>query len=167
VGGGDVVLPDATRPLTFVVYGDTRDGGSDEMAIARAAAGLHPDLVLHTGDLVPSGRNEAGWRGFFANEAALLRDVPVYPALGNHEIYRDTDAAHFRARFVLPDGGRERLYYHFRFGPADFIVLDGNTPSPSQTAWLRATLEAADHDKIAHVFVLVHQPAFSLGDHCG
>jgi calcineurin-like phosphoesterase family protein len=167
VAAGDVVLPDAARPLTFVVYGDTRDGGSNEIAIARAAAGLHPDLALHTGDLVPSGRSEAGWRGFFANEAPLLRDVPVYPALGNHEVYRDADASHFRARFVLPDDGRERLYYRFRFGPAEFIVLDGNAPSPSQTAWLRATLEAADRDKIAHVFVLVHQPPFSLGDHCG
>ncbi len=166
-GGGDVVLPDASRPLTFVVYGDTRDGGGDEAVLAGAAAALHPDLVLHTGDLVPYGSDEPGWRGFFARAQPLLRDVPVYPALGNHEIYRDPDASRFRARFVLPDDGRARLYYHFRFGPAEFVVLDGNAPSPAQTAWLRATLEAADRDRVPHVFVLVHQPPLSLGDHCG
>jgi hypothetical protein len=167
VGGGEVVLPDATRPLTFLVYGDTRSGGDIEAAVAAAAARLQPDLVLHTGDLVPDGASDAGWADFFAHEAPLLADVPLYPALGNHEIFRDPDASRFRRYFALPDDGRQRLYYHFRFGPAELIVLDGNAPTPTQTAWLLATLEAAERDHVPHVFVLVHQPPLSLGDHCG
>ncbi|HEY2749050.1 MAG TPA: metallophosphoesterase [Polyangia bacterium] len=166
-GGGEVVLPDAGRALRFVVYGDTRNGGAVATELARLAAAETPDLILYTGDIVPYGSDEHGWATFFADEHALLADVPLYPTLGNHEIFRDPSAAHFRRFFALPDDGRARLYYHFRFGPAEFIVLDGNAPTPAQTAWLRATLEAADADQVAHVFVLVHQPPFSLGDHCG
>jgi 3',5'-cyclic AMP phosphodiesterase CpdA len=46
-------------------------------------------------------------------------------------------------------------------------VLDGNSPTAEQTAWLRAQLEAAERDHVPHVFVLLHQPPFSVGDHCG
>jgi acid phosphatase type 7 len=166
-GGGEVVLPDTKRALTFVVYGDTRNGGPVSAELAALAQKQSPDLILYTGDIVPDGARDDAWASFFADERALLADVPLYPTLGNHEIFRDTAAVHFRRFFALPDDGRERLYYRFRFGPAEFIVLDGNAPSPAQTQWLRATLEAAEHNRVAHVFVLVHQPPLSLGDHCG
>jgi 3',5'-cyclic AMP phosphodiesterase CpdA len=166
-GGGEVVLPDAARPLTFVVYGDTRNGGPVGAALAKLAVEQSPDLVLYTGDIVPDGSSESGWATFFADERALLADVPLYPTLGNHEIWKDESATHFRRFFPLPDDGRGKLYYHFRFGPAEFIVLDGNAPTAAQTAWLAATLDAADAAKVAHVFALVHQPPLSLGDHCG
>ncbi|MGZ3443098.1 MAG: metallophosphoesterase family protein, partial [Polyangia bacterium] len=123
--------------------------------------------ILYTGDIVPDGARDDAWAGFFADERALLADVPLYPTLGNHEIFRDPGAVHFRRFFALPDDGRDKLYYHFRFGPAEFIVLDGNAPSAAQTAWLGATLAAAERDRVAHVFALVHQPPLSLGDHCG
>ncbi len=166
-GGGEVALPDGRRPLTFVVYGDTRNGGSVAGELTALAEKQSPDLILYTGDLVPDGSDEPGWRGFFDDERALLADVPLYPTIGNHELFRDEGATHFRRFFALPDDGRARLYYHFRFGPAEFVVLDGNSPSPAQTAWLHATLDADARDRVAHVFVLVHQPPLSLGDHCG
>jgi 3',5'-cyclic AMP phosphodiesterase CpdA len=166
-GGGEVVLPDPKRALTFVVYGDTRNGGPVAAELTALAQKQSPDLILYTGDIVPDGARDDAWAGFFADEHALLADVPLYPTLGNHEIFRDPAAVHFRRFFALPDDGRDKLYYHFRFGPAEFIVLDGNAPSAAQTAWLGATLAAAERDRVAHVFVLVHQPPLSLGDHCG
>jgi acid phosphatase type 7 len=167
LGGGSVVLPGADRPLTFVVYGDSREGGADAVRIAALAASLQPDLVLHTGDLVAHGSHVGAWREFFAGAAPLVANVPLYPALGNHEVYKDRDAVQFRHFFALPDGGRERLYYQFRVGPAQFVVLDGNHPTPAQTAWLGETLEAARRAAVPHVFILVHAPPFSVGDHCG
>jgi hypothetical protein len=166
-GGGEVVLPDPKRALTFVVYGDTRNGGPVSKELAALAQKQSPDLILYTGDFVPDGARDDAWASFFADERALLADVPLYPTLGNHEIFRDPAAVHFRRFFALPDDGRDKLYYHFRFGPAEFIVLDGNAPSVAETAWLRATLEAATRDRVAHIFALVHQPPLSLGDHCG
>jgi hypothetical protein len=167
VGGGDVRLPDPDRPFTFVVFGDTRHGLAAAARVATAARRLDPDLALFTGDLAPSGNDVNGWRGFFLAAAPLVADVPLYPALGNHELLYDPGATRFRNTFVLPDGGRERLYYTFRRGPAAFIVLDGNAATPAQTAWLADTLEAARRDRVPHVFVLLHQPPFSVGEHCG
>jgi len=166
-GGGNVALPDPARPLDFVVYGDTRNGGPVAAALATLAAEQSPELILYTGDFAPYGSDDAGWASFFADEHALLADVPLYPTLGNHELFRDPGATRFRHFFALPDDGRERLYYRFRFGASEFIVLDGNAPSPAETAWLRATLDAADAARAANIFVLVHQPPLSLGDHCG
>jgi hypothetical protein len=162
-----VVLPDAARPLTFVVYGDTRNAGAVGPALTKLAVEQSPDLILYTGDFAPWGSNEEGWASFFADEHALLADVPLYPTLGNHELFRDAGATHFRRFFALPDRGRDKLYYHFRFGAAEFVVLDGNAPTAEQTSWLGATLEAARKAGVAHIFALVHQPPLSLGDHCG
>jgi 3',5'-cyclic AMP phosphodiesterase CpdA len=166
--GGEVATPDHARPLTFVVYGDTHDGGDTERQVAEMARALGPDLVLHTGDLVMSGGDLDGWRRFFAAEAPLIADVPLYPAVGNHELDRDPAGVNFRRFFALPDGGRTRRYYSFRFGPARFVMLDGNSPDRAQTAWLGATLLAAQAEPgVEHVFVAIHQPPLSVGGHCG
>lgn len=166
VGGGEVTLYNPRRPLEFIVYGDTRSGdvGARVAALARAE---EPLFALHTGDFAVNGADEDGWRAFFRSEAPLLRDVPVYPTIGNHELFHDPDAGHFRRFFALPDGGRTRLYYSFRVGPAAFFVLDGNRPGPAQTAWLADALAKAARDGEAHLFVLEHQPPLSVGGHCG
>jgi hypothetical protein len=166
-GGGEVTLPDAARPLTFVVFGDTRDGGVAVPRLAELAHQIHPLLILHTGDVAISGDDVQAWLEVFRQEAPLLADVPVYPALGNHEIWKDPTAQTFARFFVLPDSGRSRHYYSFRMGPARFVVLDGNSPDATKTKWLAATLAAAAAEAVPHVFVLVHQAPFSLGDHCG
>ncbi|MDB4969640.1 MAG: metallophosphoesterase [Myxococcales bacterium] len=166
-GGGEVALGSDRPILDFVVYGDTRNGDDRAAELVRAISAQHPDLLFHTGDFSPHGGDLVGWLGFFSGEAALLRDIPLYPVLGNHEIYRDPSAVQWRRFFIPPDGGRERFYYAFRQGPAEFIILDGNHPAPAQTAWLSARLEAARSDGVRHVFVVEHQPPLSLGDHCG
>jgi hypothetical protein len=166
-GGGEVRLVDPARPLTFVVYGDTRNGPDAAARVAAIAGRLEPDFVLFTGDVALAGNAEDGWRDFFASQAPLLAHVPLYPALGNHEIYRDPDAVRFRSAFVLPDGGRERLYYSFRWGPALFLVLDGNAVTAVQTRWLAGALDAAARDRVPHVFALVHQAPLSVAEHCG
>ncbi|MGZ3430093.1 MAG: hypothetical protein ACXVCV_25755, partial [Polyangia bacterium] len=43
-GGGEVVLPDPTRALTFVVYGDTRNGGPVAAELTALAQKQSPDL---------------------------------------------------------------------------------------------------------------------------
>jgi calcineurin-like phosphoesterase family protein len=165
---GDVRLPDPARPLTFVVYGDTRNFGDELGRLAERVRRLDPALLLFTGDIAPHGSDDDSWVDFFAAQAPLLADVPLYPALGNHELFHDPLATLFRRHFALPDRGRERLYYQLRWGPAAFVFLDGNAaPDPAQLTWLAATLAAAERDHVAHVFVVVHQPALSVSEHCG
>jgi hypothetical protein len=152
----------AHEPFTFVVYGDTRQGGAMELAMAERIAAEAPDFVVHTGDLVRKGDDDAAWLELFANERALLQTVPLFPVIGNHEVWGDLAGDRALRHFPeLRDGRR----YAFTVAGARFIVLDGNLPDAAQTAWLHDELEAAKTAR--HVFVFVHQPPFSLGDHCG
>jgi hypothetical protein len=167
-GGGEVATaPSSPRPFTFLVYGDTREGAADERRVAAAMLAENADFALHTGDLTRNGADEESWRHFFAEEKPLLASLPVFAAVGNHELYKDETGEHFRRYFVLPDEGRERRYYQFRWAGAQFIALDGNGRFDEQTRWLRETLSRAQAEGIQHVFVFLHQPPFSTGGHCG
>jgi acid phosphatase type 7 len=171
VGGGDAETapaPETQPAFTFLVYGDTREGGDIERKLSQLMLAEGADLALHTGDIARQGDDEVSWANYFQTEAALLASLPVYPAVGNHELYQDPAADHFRRFFVLPDEGRARHYYHFRWGKSvDFIALDGNANIAEQTAWLDAEIRRAETEGIRHVFVWLHQPPFSTGGHCG
>jgi hypothetical protein len=170
-GGGEVLTAppvDSDRPFTFLVYGDTREGGEDEKKIALAMLAEGADFALHTGDICRTGADEPSWMNFFKNEAPLIASLPVYPAVGNHEIYKDETGEHFKRFFVLPDEGRTRHYYRMRWGRAvELVALDGNGSFDEQTRWLREGLRKAEMDGVKHVFIYLHQPPFSTGGHCG
>ena len=163
----EVATAASDGPLTFVVYGDTRDGAEIAGDLSRAILAEQPDLALHTGDIVRSGDDLVAWRSFFAEEAPLISTVPVYYAIGNHELYRDPGGDNARRFLVPPDDGRTRRYYSFRRGAVKFIALDGNGNYDAQADWLKDQLESATHDGTRHVFVFVHQSPFSMGGHCG
>jgi hypothetical protein len=166
-GEGQAGPADDSPALEFLVYGDTRSGEDDERQIAIAAAGGAPAFVLHTGDIVPSGDDDSAWARLFEVEQPLLGHVPLYLAIGNHELYRDTEATRVR-RYVVFHGGGDSTYYSFRVGPARIIALDSNRPDEAQTEWLARTLaEAAVEPGRPHVFIFLHHPPFSTGGHCG
>jgi len=157
-------------PFLFLVYGDCRDRDSDHQAVVRAMLHERPDLVLQTGDMVSRAGDVGQWRRYFAAVAPLLRSVPMYPALGNHELRGDPEAAHFFRFFVIPSERKRRpAYYSFRYGNSLFVSLDGNSPlDHEQAVWLeRALDEAAQDQSIRHSFAFVHQPPYSVGAYCG
>jgi hypothetical protein len=132
----------------------------------------HADLLLQTGDMTGDAGVDALWPRFFAVEEPILASVPMYPALGNHELLHDPTASHFHHYFALPrpdaieDAER---YYAFHVANALFIALDGNLArSREQARWLGATLDHAAADPaVRHVFLFFHQPPFSAGEQCG
>jgi predicted phosphodiesterase len=151
--------------VTFLVYGDTRDGSPTSQALTARMLAEAPDFIVHTGDIVHRGDDEAMWRSFFRDEKSLLERIALYPAAGNHELYEDEGGEHFARYFALPDAGEQQRRYTFRFGPARFVVLDGNAASdPEQAAWLERTLASATEP---HLFAVLHQPPLSTGGHCG
>ncbi len=163
-----ITAPAAPRPFTFVVYGDTRGNREVEPAIVALARAESPDLALHTGDLVGWGSDEGAWRSFLTHEAPLMGETALYPAVGNHELFRDSDGEHYKNWFVLPDGGRSARHYAFSWAGVRFIALDGNVTGPAhaeETAWLERELTASAG--AAHIFVYMHQPPLSMGGHCG
>ncbi len=166
-GRGQAAPADDANALDLLVYGDTRDGERDEAAIAVAGLSGAPVLAVHTGDLVPSGDDDEAWRRFFDVEQALVAEVPVHLAVGNHDLYRDPEGRRLR-RYLPPPGGVATAYYTLRVGPARLIVLDSNHPDVAQTAWLAETLTAAASEAgRPHVLVFLHHPPFSTGGHCG
>lgn len=161
-------------PFLFLVYGDCRDRDSDHHLVVRAMLRERPDLLVQTGDMVSRAGDTGQWRRYFAAVAPLIRSVPMYPALGNHELRGDPEASHFFKYFIIPaSSGPERkrrpVYYSFRYGNSLFLSLDGNSPlDAEQAVWLERTLDDAAKDStIRHRFAFVHQPPYSVGAYCG
>jgi predicted phosphodiesterase len=110
----------------FAVVGDSGSGGKGQLEVARLLERLGPDLVLHTGDVVyPTGEERHYDRRFFAPYRRLIRTVPVFPVLGNHDVSKGQAAA-FLENFHPPlDSPRStKRYYSFDWGNAHFVALD-------------------------------------------
>ena len=166
----------ATAPLpheafSFVAWGDSRMGDEPHRALCERIALEAPDLILHTGDFVSTGGDTGGWQAFFDIERDLLRRVPLYPVVGNHDregIFRRTEK--YRTYFAVPDDApNPERYYAFSWGNSRFVVLDSNEPTFSlaeQALWLDEQLAAAVADpEVRHIFVAMHHPLFSTSLH--
>lgn len=157
--------------FTFAVIGDSGNGGKNQIRVASLLERLEPDLILHTGDVVyPSGEDRHYDRRFFVPYRRVIREAPVFPTLGNHDVEKANGAAYFE-NFHLPrneehDTGR---YYSFDWGCAHFVALDselyyqddGGSPE-EQKVWLERDLEASGKPwKIAYL----HRPLYSSSEH--
>ncbi len=164
--------PSAGEPFSLVVFGDTRSNHVMHADVIRAIAAEGVDFFINTGDLVADGGLEEDWAPFFEVEGELLREVPMFPVVGNHdEDGGDIDI--YSRLFAVPSGssGSER-YYAFTYGNARFIALDNQSIAlgrpedhTDQGDWFAAELArtAADPD-IEHTFVFVHANMYSADD---
>jgi predicted phosphodiesterase len=112
--------------FSFAVVGDSGSGGKGQLGVARLLERIGPDLVLHTGDVVYPGGEERHYdRRFFAPYRTLIKDVPFFPVLGNHDVRKRNGAA-FLENFHPPLGspGSTKRYYSFDWGDAHFVALD-------------------------------------------
>jgi len=84
----------------------------------------------------------------------LIRHVPFYPVLGNHEV----NARNYYDYMSLPD---PEYYYSFQYGNAEFFMLDTNKnvgPDSQQYQWLDRALRKS---KATWKIVCHHHPCFS------
>lgn len=151
----------ATQPtFSFAVFGDTRTNHVAHQRVVSRIVDMAPDFALHTGDLVASGGDAAQWDRFFAIEEELLRQVPLFPVLGNHE---GNHPNYFDA-FHLPHNER---WYAFDYGHIHFVGLqvDGFaewSPDSPQYEWLEHDLATSD---ARWKVVFFHLPPYSSGPH--
>jgi acid phosphatase type 7 len=163
-------LPD--EPFSFVVFGDTRTNHDDHAAVMRALKAEGVDFFINTGDLVSSGEVEEDWVTFFETESDLLRELPLYPVIGNHD--EDGGNVDIYTRLFAPptESSESENYYAFTWGNTRFIVLDNQSmwlgrpvDHTEQGDWFGAELErTAGDESIEHVFVLVHANMYSVKD---
>ena len=110
--------PPGEGPVRFLVVGDNRtDAQAHAAVIARMRD--HPgDFVLNTGDMVARGNDPEDWQEYFDVERELLADTPLFPAMGNHEIYRfGVGLPNFLRYTRVPDTHEsEETYYAFDWG---------------------------------------------------
>jgi 3',5'-cyclic AMP phosphodiesterase CpdA len=152
-----------------------------EKGFAQALRSLdqhQPDLILTGGDHVmdASGQHKqqaVAWYDEYERVLAANTKLPVYPCIGNHDVYGWTTKA---ADPADPDFGKamalDRLkmksrYYSFDRAGWHFVILDnvmrreplyyGNL-DPEQQEWLRADLAASPLPKV----VMTHIPLLAV-----
>ncbi|MBM75508.1 MAG: hypothetical protein CMK59_08905 [Proteobacteria bacterium] len=156
-----ITPPDDDTPFQFLLYGDSRANPEIHSKLitlmAKEAEQHDIPFVVHTGDFVTYGYVWGLWQSdFFTPAAPLLSQVPLLPAIGNHEV-RQPIYYHY---IDAPDN---ESWYHQRYGSADFIALNSHvsvSPSSTQYQWLKAKLEelkSSDRWKI----LFFHHPPFS------
>ena len=79
---------DEAEPFSFVYFGDAQnDLKSQWSRVVREAYRAAPQaaFMLHAGDLVNRGTNDAEWGEWFLASSHIHRMVPCVPTPGNHE----------------------------------------------------------------------------------
>jgi len=177
----------------FAVSGDSRNCGDVVMpAIAENVRAARAAFYWHLGDYraiydfdqdikarnptinVISYENSA-WKDFIDRQLKPFGDLPVYLALGNHELIPPktrTDALlQFADWYNAPDLSKQRLaddpsdhelraYYHWTRKGVDFITLDNSAKEQfddAQMKWLEAQLHRdAKNAELRSVVVGMH-----------
>ena len=164
--------PTGDEPFSFVLFGDTRSDHVAHAEVIRAVSAEGVDFYINTGDLVSDGAEETDWVPFFEIEGDLMRDVPMYPVVGNHD-ESGGQIENYARLFAPPqDASGSENYYAFTYGNVRFIALDNQaTPlgrpvdQTDQGIWLAAELARTAADAaIEHTFVLVHANMYSADD---
>ncbi len=150
---------------SFAAYGDTRSRPEAHRQVVAAMLAANPRLILHTGDLVADGRSMDDWYHFFPVIGIFARNLPCYPAIGNHE----RNAALYYELLPIPSGGGDygSEWYTFTYGNCQFYVLDSNRRIAEQTEWLRAQLAQPKPPAVHWRIAMWHHPPFSSGPHGG
>jgi hypothetical protein len=159
--------------LTFVVYGDTRFTRRDQVAnaLARRAlvariAGENPAAILIGGDLVYAGSNPDDYATYSSETAEWARrGIPVFPALGNHEI-RDCgadDDSCLENWWRTFETLRPHRWYSVGIGDSLLaLILDSDAPlkpGSAQRTWLERQVTDADADtSIRFILIVLHYP---------
>ena len=97
------------------------------------------------------------------SETAIWREkkIPVYPALGNHDLHGSEKVALANYFERFPDM-KNSVYYSVRFANALMLVLDSSLDETSgpQGQWLAQKLDHLPGD-VDFVFIVLHHPPYT------
>jgi len=173
--------PGTVRPYRFWVIGDAGTGNVQQTNVRNAYSAYNgagrTDAWLMLGDNAYSSGTDSEYQSYVYNVyPSMLRNVVVWPALGNHDTAQSTNppaSLPYFQMFSLPTNaeaggfpsGTEK-YYSFDYGNVHFIELDSMASSRSSTGtmanWLRSDL--AQNTKRWTVAYWHHAP-YTFGTH--
>ncbi|HEY8402254.1 MAG TPA: metallophosphoesterase [Cytophagaceae bacterium] len=180
-------LPATPKPVNIWVIGDAGSGypGQNKMrdGYLKYAAGIKTDLWLWLGDnAYEVGKEEEFQKNVFTGHFEdLMRNIPVYPTLGNHDMhnfgYQTILTRYFPFAyydiFALPKKGElggvpsgTEKYYSFDYANIHFISLDSysscNKPGGEMNEWLEKDLASTQQKWVICYF---HHPPYCKGTH--
>jgi Icc-related predicted phosphoesterase len=160
-----------STPFHFVVYGDSRfhDPKDTEDAnptarqtLVQAIAQTNPAFISFGGDIVYNGYDKDDWK-VFDSETAVWREkkIPVYPALGNHDLHGSEKVALANYFERFPDL-KNSVYYSVRAANTLMLVLDSalDETSGPQGQWLIQKLDHLPAD-VDFVLIVLHHPPYT------
>jgi hypothetical protein len=162
---------DVKAPFHFVAYGDTRFHDPNDFeaanpkvraALVEAIAEANPAFICFTGDIVYNGYDKDDW-SVWDKETRIWREqkIPVYPAIGNHELHGDLKLALDNYFHRFPDLQNSR-YYAVRAANTLILALDSSLEEASgpQGVWLADKLDHVPAD-VDFVFLMFHHPPYT------
>lgn len=162
---------DVKTPFHFIAYGDTRfhdprdtnaANPAIRVALVQAIAAANPAFICFTGDIVYNGNDPDDWK-VWDDETSIWREkkIPIYPALGNHDLHGREDIAlgNYFQRFPALHHSR---YYSLRAANTLTLVLDSSQEevSGAQGDWLTGKLDHVPAD-VDFVFIMLHHPPYT------
>ncbi|MFF2090625.1 S-layer homology domain-containing protein [Paenibacillus sp. NPDC058174] len=156
--------PQGTTEAEYVTWNHTLEQGLAKFPDSR--------FITITGDLVDNGDIENQWMWLLNKPKNIFAEVPLVPALGNHEsklnnnFWYHFDLPNISYTGAKPDGS----VYSFDYGDAHFMVMNTeynevngvDVVYKKQEEWLRA--EAAKSDKKWKI-VMFHKSPYSVASH--
>jgi len=143
--------PNISSSLTFLVYGDSREGHEMHRALLAEMLEEEHSFVLHTGDFVNHGGRGREWKVF----QEIAGGLNLYPTVGNH----DYPLGNYLKTFnVSPYYSFDHKYIHV----VSLNVYQNFSEGSEQYMWLNRDLNSTN---ASWVVVLTHAPPYSGGAH--
>ncbi len=185
-GGTDFYFTTSPVPGTAVstrvwVLGDAGTATVNQTAVRDAfytwTGAQVPNLVLQLGDNAYNSGTDAEFQNAVFNiYPTMLRKVPFWSCLGNHETAQATafvDTYPFFSIYTMPTAGEcggvpsgTKHYYSFDYGNIHFVCLDSMTASRAangaMATWLQSDLASTTARWIVCFF---HHPPYTKGSH--
>lgn len=166
-------LDEKKSEIAFRMVNDIHNRSDMLSNMLRDVKPANTDFVIFNGDMVSTMTSEkVVFDGFMDSVVTLFaKEVPIFYARGNHET-RGAFSVKFPDYFPTTTNN---LYYTFRQGPVQFIVLDGGEDKPDsdieyselsqfdayrtkQQAWLKEVVETPEYKEALYHVVVIHIP---------
>lgn len=162
--GGDTLLGPVTQlmipdfdhsAINFTVVGDNQGHVKCWERISQQMFEEAPQFVVHVGDMVSYGHHKDDWTDeFFLQARELMRHIPLYPAMGNHEM----DDEKYYQYFARP---YDDAFYTLKKGDLALIFVDTNKDLLTGSARYKRLEETLANCKERWKIVIHHHPVFT------
>jgi hypothetical protein len=160
--------PPPGSPFTALVFGDSGHDTPGQFQVAQHMTQETPDLLLHTGDVIyPAGEAESYDPLFFGPYGTLLARAPVFPTIGNHDLWDGKGALAYGQNFyfIRNNPAQSKEYYSFEWGDVKFISIETYQLFENRGPHLEWLASELASNTRAWLIVFMHVPLYSVGYH--